>query len=87
MADDGDQIALSPRLDAEDAEAILIIVERHPFHKTGESFRRALGLSQACFRQLQLEERLPSRPLKISNVCGPVAQTSTPIMRYPAQNR
>src|SRR5580700_2224299 len=49
VANHGDQIALSPRLDAEDAEAILVIVERHPFHKTGESFRRGVsGRSQTC---------------------------------------
>jgi hypothetical protein len=38
MADDRDQIAVSTRLDPENAEAILSVVERDTFDKTRQDF-------------------------------------------------
>ena len=36
MTDDGDQVAMTTRLDAEDAEPVLRIVEGHPLDQTGQ---------------------------------------------------
>ena len=38
MADDGDQITMSTRLDPENAKAILGIVERNSFDKARQDF-------------------------------------------------
>jgi hypothetical protein len=43
MADDGDEITMRPRLDAQHAEATLGIVERHPFDGAGEHRAVRLG--------------------------------------------
>ena len=43
MADDGDQIALAPGLHAQDAEAVLVIMEGHALDEPGEDFRAAVG--------------------------------------------
>ena len=37
MADDGDQVAMPTRLDAEDAEPVLRIMEGHPLDQTGQN--------------------------------------------------
>ncbi|KPH88253.1 hypothetical protein GLUCOINTEAF2_0203878 [Komagataeibacter intermedius AF2] len=46
MADDSDQIALSPHLHAQDAETVLCIVERHPFHKASQRLGRRSRAAQ-----------------------------------------
>jgi hypothetical protein len=38
VADDGDQVAVSARLDPQNAEAVLGIVERHPLDQAGQHF-------------------------------------------------
>ena len=39
VPDHGDQVALTAHLDPEDAETVLGIVERHPFHQPGKRLR------------------------------------------------
>ena len=43
MADDGDEVALPASLEAEHAEAVLLVVERDALHETGEVLRRSLA--------------------------------------------
>jgi hypothetical protein len=38
MAEDGQQIALASRLDPQDAETVLVIMESHPLDEAGEDF-------------------------------------------------
>jgi hypothetical protein len=38
VTDDGDKLAMTARLRAQDAEAILLIVERHSLDNPGENF-------------------------------------------------
>ena len=47
MPNDGDEIALAPRFDAQNAKAILVVMERHPFDEPGEDFRAAV---RRCFQ-------------------------------------
>ena len=44
MADDGDEIALAARLDPQNAETILVIMERHSLDEAGEEFRGRIGV-------------------------------------------
>ncbi|KPH88229.1 hypothetical protein GLUCOINTEAF2_0203909 [Komagataeibacter intermedius AF2] len=46
MADDSDQIALSPHLHAQDAETIFGVVERHPLHEAGQRLGRRSRATQ-----------------------------------------
>ncbi len=43
MANDRDQIALAPRLDAQDAETVVVVVERHALDEPSEDFRAGVG--------------------------------------------
>ena len=45
MTDDGDEIALAARLYAQNAEAVLVIMECYPFDESGENF-----VSDYCLR-------------------------------------
>jgi hypothetical protein len=43
MADDGDKVALAPRLDAQDAKTVLVVMKRHAFDEPGKDFSAAIG--------------------------------------------
>ncbi len=43
VADDGDEVALPARLQAQHAEAVLLVVERHALDEPGEVLRRRPG--------------------------------------------
>jgi hypothetical protein len=47
VADDGDQVALTPCLDAQDAEAVLLVVEPDPVDETGRQLGRP---ARRCLR-------------------------------------
>jgi hypothetical protein len=40
MTDDGNQVALAPRLHLQDGKAVVIVMERHPLDGTDEGFFR-----------------------------------------------
>ena len=64
VADDGDEIAVATRFDAQHTKAVLGVVERDPLHSAREHFLRAWS----GFRPHGLTISLPQRPNLLSPV-------------------
>ncbi len=57
VADDGDEVALPARLQAQHAEAVFLVVERHPLDEPGQVLRRGL----ACSRVTKAHDHIVAR--------------------------